>query len=215
MTWTATTVLERLIESYAVIEAVTKRVRPNGYGNSHPEMMLDTEDRYTGANLDEIELAMKEASDDRATVVARSISRALEAQRWPVEMIENQDRREVLIQYATCKARNGNWSEYVQHRNRRNPTKKAWVRQKTYERMNRAAQEIAAKLNKDAQLLHDPDDLQSGQISRTSDFVDDGTQRVTHWRAPDAKPLGNAATNKPDIYTIPKPRKRKAKKRAR
>lgn len=214
MNWTSDAVLTRLIEAYTIIEAVTRNPKPRSSGSAHPEMSLDASDRYTGRHLDEIERLLKEERERRATVMAASISAALEAQRWPVDLVADQDRREVLVAYATCRARNGNWSDYVQRRNRRNPSKRAWVRQKTYERVNRAAQQIAEKLNNAGLLLNESERCQTGQISHTSDFVDAGEQRAspTHWIAPDAKPLGPRAMNRPDIYTIPKPRKRKRRK---
>lgn len=213
--WTPDHVLTRLIEAYRVIEAVTPSVRPRRYGSAHPAMSLDPEDRYTGRHLDEIERELKDAREQRAVHIAASISAAIEAQRWPIDLVDDEDRRAILIAYATCRAINGNWSDIVRRRNGKNPARRPWIRQKTYERAHRAAQQIAQKLNNAELSLSHGEHCQSGQDSHTSGFVDAGERRAhkTHWIAPDAKPLGNRATNRPDIYVIPKPRKRKKRRK--
>lgn len=211
MTWTPDLVLTRLIDAYRIIEAVTKNPKPRAGGSAHPAMSLDPEDRYTGRHLDEIERQLKAERERRASVAAGSISAALEAQRWPLDIIANEDRRECLIRYASCRARDGDWSRTVDRRNRRAVNKKAWARRSTYRWNEQSLQRIAEKLNNDRVPLKDCERCavthEMPENQRETDTM------VSHaWIAPDAMPRPIAEMDNPEIYVIPRPRKRKRRK---
>jgi|GEM_PF-5252512 len=214
MMWTTDTVLIRLIDAYSTIEVIAGRVTPKQYGSAHPAMLMEPEGRYTGKNLDELEKIRKEQQDKRALVGATSVSLAENAQLWPIEFIVDEIKRECLIEYATCRSGDGDWSEHVQRRNRRLPQKKAWIRQTTYRWNEQSLQLIAEKLNNGGSLLNKTERCQMRHDSRTRDFIDDAEERVTHWRSADAEPRSLAEMDYPATFTIPKPRKSKRPEQA-
>lgn len=210
--WTPVIVFYRLVEAYRVIEVVTSPARPAGYGRSLPAVRLDPQERYTGRHLDEIERQLKAESERRAIIAAEPISMALEAQRWPIDHVDHPEHREILIAFATCRAFAGDWSAYVQRRNRRNPAKKAWIRQKTYGKKDKALQSITTKLNNSSVLLRNSERCPAGhEVPKNAGETDSIGSRA--WMAPDGKPRGPRELGNPVIYAIPKPRKRKARRR--
>lgn len=216
MLWTTDAVLIRLIEAYGTIEIITGRVRPKQYGSSLPEMMFDPNDqdlkKYTGQNLDDLEKIRREAADQRTLVGASSVSLAENAQLWPIEFVADEDKRECIIEYATCRSRDGDWSKYVQRRNRRLPQKKAWIRRTTYRWNEKSLQLIAEKLNNAGPVLSETERCQMSHDSRTREFIDDAEERVTHWRSADAEPRSLAEMDYPATFTIPKPKRARRRK---
>ena len=209
--WTPEIVLNRLIDAYRVIEVITRNPAPSKKpGSSHPAMNLDPSDRYTGRHLDEIERELKAEKERRTTIASGPISMALEAQRWPIEYVENEEHREILIAYATVRSRDGDWSKYVQRRNRRHPTKRAWVRQKTYERKDKALQRIARMLNNNEISLRISEHCETGH-DEAPNACEPAVMGIRAQMAPDAKPRGPSELGNPDIYLMDRPKQHRSR----
>ncbi len=188
MSWTKDVVLERLIDAYKTIEATTKRPSPATPGRGSPMFVRDQNDRMMAGGAAQLrdEEAMRHAQD-RRPVASYSISMALEAQRWPLEFIKDEQKRECLIEYATCRARDGDWSAYLHRRNRRVGSQNAWLRRKTYRWNEQSLQRIAHALLKSSVPLRLAGD---GQVTheQAETSCELATVGLRAWRSADAKP---------------------------
>ena len=101
----------------------------------------------------------------RSQFTPRQITDAEEAMSWPA-LIDNVTKREILMLYVACKAKNGDWGKWLTRRNRRNPHKYGVIRRKSNRWVNQCLQEIDIKFRKDETLLRENATLQMSQISR-------------------------------------------------
>lgn len=161
--WTGDAVMWRLIEAYRVIEATTGKVGPSAFGPTIPDVLRSDADRFTAGGEADRQHQNEATERTLRGIPSYSISMALEAQRWPIELVQDQDKRECLMAYILVRAKDWDWSRYVQKRNRQNPTKKAWIRRTTY-RWNEASCQAIAKILQ-----------QNGTICRAAD-----AGQVTH-----------------------------------
>lgn len=163
--WTKEIVLEELIHACEVYDALPVATKPMEFGSTMPDILREAKDEFTAggrakANDNE---AKNKAVIRRSRISAAEISRAERAFAWVQAYVPTPDLRRVLFDYAVVQARGWDWSRFVARRNRRNPTKKAWVRRTTYRWMWRACQGIADALdNKGIPLPDQPD----GQVSQ-------------------------------------------------
>lgn len=201
MNWTSDIVMVRLIAAYSVIERTTRRDAPGGHKNSMPQtaMFETSSEAFEFERLDLTLNAgdsMKVIRDTRRqdilrlagrAVSAEAISMAMEALRWPIDLIEDPNHRACLIAYATCRARNRPWTKELALRNRRVDQKKRWSRLKTYRWNQKSCQCISDHLTKESVPLRVPADLQMIQPeAKTTCELD--TMGSLAWMAPDAKP---------------------------
>lgn len=200
MTWIKDTVLVRLIDAYKVIETVTRADRPKAYGNAMPESVRTPQEIYEfelddlltnkGQSLTRLHaqrVALLEKAAERH-VAADRISQALEAQWWPVEYIASDERRTCLVAYCTVRARDGDWSAWLQARNRRNPPENGWIRRKTYRWNEQSLQVIAEKLNNSATMLHRPETCSVTHAARKDEPHRLPARRPNYWRGENARP---------------------------
>ena len=181
-------VLSRLIDAYRTIEATTKRPGPEAAAGGTPMFVRDQNDRMmAGAAAQLRDEAAMRLRQERRPVASYAISAALEAQRWPIDFVPDEQKRECLISYATCRARDGDWSAFIQRRNRSVPRENAWLRRKTYRWNEQSLQRIADGLLKSSVPLSLTDD---GQVTheRAESPCELATVDLHAWRAQDAKP---------------------------
>ncbi|TKT78405.1 hypothetical protein [Aquamicrobium sp. LC103] len=201
MNWTPDIVMVRLIEAYAVIERITRKDGPPGTGSGMPAAITfeSSQEAFEFERVDltfnngESMAVIKETRRQdilRAAgraVPAETISMALEALRWPIDFIQDEDHRACLITYATCRARNRVWTKVLKARNARVPKEKRWLRLKTYRWNEKSCQRISDHLAKESVLLRLPLDLQMIQIEaeHPCEFANLAKRA---WMAPDAMP---------------------------
>ena len=217
MNWTPDIVMVRLIEAYGVIERTTRRDGPCKTGNGMPTPLMFQSDNerfefervdLTFNKGDAMAIIKETRRQDimRAAgraVPAETISMAMEALRWPIELIGDEQHRACLIAYATCRARNRVWTKVLKARNDRVAKENRWSRLKTYRWNEKSCQRISDHLDKESVLLRTPLDLQMIQIEAQTPCELDKTGSLA-WMAPDAKPLLNVERN------IPAPRTNRA-----
>lgn len=210
MNWTPDIVMVRLIEAYSVIERITKKDGPRSSGTSMPTPLMFQSDaeRFEFERVDltfnqgDAMAIIKETRRQdilRAAgraVPAETISMAMEALRWPIELIADEQHRACLIAYATCRARNRVWTKVLTARNNRASKENRWSRLKTYRWNEKSCQRISDHLDKKSILLRTPLDLQMIQIEAKPRCELDKTGSLA-WMAPDAKPLLNVERNIP------------------
>lgn len=216
MNWTPDIVMVRLIEAYTVIERITNRDAPARFKNSMPATkMFETESE--AFEFERVDLTLnggramqviKETSRQdilRAAgrgVPAETVSMAIEALRWPIDLISDPNHRACLIAYATCRAQNRMWTKTLTARNRRVGKENAWSRLNTYRWNEKSCQRISDHLLNEGVLLRVPLDLQMIQIEAETP-CELGGMGSHAWMAPDAKPRHN-----PQTKLIPAPRTR-------
>lgn len=210
MNWTADIVMVRLIEAYSVIERITKKDGPRSGGTSMPTPLMFQSDQ-DAFEFERVDLTFNEGkamaiiketrrqdimrAAGRA-VPAETISMAMEALRWPIDLIADEQHRACLIAYATCRARNRVWTKVLTARNKRVAQEYRWSRLKTYRWNEKSCQRISDHLDKESILLRTPLDLQMIQIEAKPRCELDKTGSLA-WMAPDAKPLLNVERNIP------------------
>jgi len=211
VTWTIDLVLVRLIEAFAIIEATTGRATPGAYGPTLPgEMVLDDDDRYGGKMLDDDMKWLKEQRMKKIEKQSSTISLAEEAQDWPIDFVNNPLHRLCLIDYATVRSRDGDWSEWLKRRHRKFKGNFASLRRKTYRWRDAALQEIADALNSKGALLRMSQHCDMSHISRMNDSHQDPPYPL-YFRS--EKPRLDPRS--PRVYVIKPARKPKKKKRRR
>ncbi|MCR5859712.1 hypothetical protein [Mesorhizobium sp. J428] len=202
MTWTPDIVMVRLIEAYMIVERLPAAQRPpttsaSAWPNAR---MFDSEGRAFefervdlttngGEAMRQIKEARREDIERaaRKRVPAVAISLATEALRWPIDMIEDPRKRQCLIAYATCRARNVAWTKWLQARNRRAEKENAWLRLKTYRWNEQSCQRITDNLLKADVVLRLPWDCSMIQLEPKRQGETD--KLASHvWMASDAKP---------------------------
>jgi hypothetical protein len=185
-------VLERLVEAMETDIALPVRVGPRKFGSSMPEYYMTAKDirdvetwcvnqrqdyqnraRWEGRNR---------AVHQRTICSPRRISRMEQALDWVISWVWDAEVRECLLAYVTVKARSGDWGRYVTARNRRNPRKKAWLRQNSYRWISKSLQIIEQQLAKSELFLNNEGDLQMRQIE--PELACKSTTSVLHVQTP-------------------------------
>jgi len=201
MNWTPDIVMVRLIDAYVTIERLPAQDRRR-VGNGWPNMlMFDTASEAFGFELSDLTFNGGESMaviretrrddilrDAKRAVRADAISMAMEAMRWPIEVISDEAKRECLIAYATCRARNREWTKVLAARNERVPKEKTVLRLKSYRWNEQSCQRISDHLSKESVLLRTPLDLRMIQPEAKSTGETDTVASLA-WMASDAKPV--------------------------
>lgn len=201
MNWTPDIVMVRLIDAYVTIERLPVKSFGGG-GNGWPNMLMfeTTSEAYKFElsdllfNSGELMAVIRETRRDdiirdaKRAVRADAISMAMEAMRWPIEIIPDEEKRECLVAYATCRARNREWTKVLAARNKRVPQEKAVLRPKSYRWNEQSCQRISDHLNKESVLLRTPLDLRMIQVEAKSTGETDRVASLA-WMASDAKPV--------------------------
>lgn len=124
MNWTPDIVMVRLIDAYVTIERLPAPDRRR-VGNGWPNMLMfeTANEAYKFElsdllfNSGELMAVIRETRRDdilrdaRRAVRSDAISMAMEAMRWPIDLITDEAKRECLVAYATCRARNREWTK--------------------------------------------------------------------------------------------------------
>lgn len=159
-------ILRRMIEAYQVIEIITDSPRPKAFGSNMPDLIRFANDSDVWrAEMESIKddwgRSFRQMQADRVRELERTarsqftprqITDAEEAMSWPA-LIDNVTKREILMLYVACKAKNGDWGKWLTRRNRRNPHKYGVIRRKSNRWVNQCLQEIDIKFRKDETLL--------------------------------------------------------------
>ncbi|MBW3096825.1 hypothetical protein [Pseudohoeflea coraliihabitans] len=161
-------ILARLVEAHQVIESTVNSPRPKAYGSAMPDIIRfpsgsDVWRTHMESLKDDHGASFRQMQDDRLRDFvrtarshwsARQISEAEEAMIWP-SLVENPVKREILMLYVACKAKNGQWARWLQARNRRKPKEYCVARRKSYRWNDQSLQEISGKLRNSAILLRE------------------------------------------------------------
>lgn len=196
-------ILERLIEASETDIALPVRVGPKMYGNAMPTYLLTETEIWSlelteqiengGAQTKQRHQQINNSTERKAKCSRERITRMEECFGWISKYVYDEDFRKIVLAYIEVKARKWEWDRYVEVRNRRNPTKDAWVRRTIYRRIEMILQLIEEGLRKDAIILRDGAGLQvaheEAKPSCKSITSDDLRKRVT----PDAELSAEAA----------------------
>lgn len=190
-------VLERLIQAMETDIALPVRVGPRAFGSSMPDYLHTPGEVYTRDLQDEIETGgrhrreresvRRRETERRARCTRERISAMEEAFGWVLEHVADEERRKVLLSYAEIKARGWQWDRYLNNRNRRNPSKKPWVKRTVQRWIVQSLQEIGANSDKGALFLHEDPGLLVAQIEPEHEGKSI-TSGLHAWMAPDGKP---------------------------
>ena len=170
-------ILRRMIEAYQVIEIITDSPKPKAFGSNMPDIIRFANDSDVWAAhmeslKDDYGRSFRQMQADkvrelektaRSQFTPRHITDAEEAMSWPA-LVENVTKREILMLYVVCKAKNGDWGRWLTRRNRKNPHKYGVIRRKSNRWVNQCLQEIDIKLRNDAILLRNDATLRVCQI---------------------------------------------------
>lgn len=156
MTEAQAIILERLIEAMETDLALPIRVGPKAFGSSMPEYLHTPAENFareredwkeTGGQRTAYERKMARAQlERRRKCSAERITRMEEAFGWIRSAIFDDEARQVLLAYAEVKARDWDWGRYLNTRNRKNPSKKAWVKRTVQRWIVKSLQLIETKL---------------------------------------------------------------------
>jgi len=162
-------VLERLIEALETDLALPVRVGPRMFGNAMPDVVLGAADIFTlevgelidngGVQTRQRHQAINDVTARKALCSRGRITRMEEAFAWFSMIFDDEDRR-ILMAYAEVKAKKQEWERYIEKRNRRFPTKDAWVKRTIMRRIGKILQEVETKLRKSDIILRDGAGLQ-------------------------------------------------------
>ncbi|MBB4103560.1 hypothetical protein [Allorhizobium borbori] len=190
-------IMERLIEAMETDIALPVRLGPKAFGSSMPEYIHTAEEvrelrqedqRKTGGFRNrENEAAERRRTERKARCSRERVSQMEQAFSWVLTHVQNEDHRKALLAYAEVKARRWQWERYVSNRNKRNPQKRAWVRQNTYRWILKALQAIDAQMPNFDALLLDQATLPMRQIEpeNTGKSI---RSDLRSWMSPDGKP---------------------------
>lgn len=229
MTWTPDIVLGRLIDACRVIEATTIGDGPAPVRAFMPySVQTFSEAEWYEFELDDLLTnqgqAVKELKEERRREIERNAARAAsasaismahEAIRWPAEHIPDDNRRRVLLAFATCRARGGDWSAYLRRRNRRASASSGWSKRTVYRWISQSVQSITEALNNNSVPLRLPADLHVAHEAAISEDNSVASGKYA-WMADGAKPLPPTHMGLSATYEIPPtPPKPKAKRSRR
>lgn len=184
-------ILERLIEAMETDNALPMSIGPRKFGTAMPDY-LQTEAEYFVLEREDWTDRRRyltrqrrnerhRAAERRAKCTSERITRMELAFDWVIDWIWDEDTRKCLLAYAKVKALGWDWNRYVSARNRKNPRKKAWVRQNTYRWIAKSLQIIEQQIAKAGFFLNNEGDLQVRQI--TAELGCKSITSVSHvWR---------------------------------
>ena len=163
-------ILERMVEAMETDIALPVRIGPQKFGSSMPDY-IHTEKDFWILELEDLKEKRRyrtrqrrderhRAAERRAKCTASRISRMEQAFDWIIQWVWDAEVRECLMAYATVQARGWEWNRYVTNRNRRNPTKRAWVSQNSYRWISKSLQIIEHQIVKGGFSLNSEGDLQ-------------------------------------------------------
>ncbi|NTF35546.1 hypothetical protein [Agrobacterium rubi] len=174
LTETLAVILERLIEAMETDIALPIRVGPKQFGSAMPEYVHTQAEVFATQREDIAETMGQRTAFERKAVRAKlekrrrcsaeRISRMEETFEWVRKWIFDEEARQMLLAYAEVKARGWSWTKYVSNRNRRNPKKRAWVRQNCYRLISKSLQIIEQQIAKGGFFLHNGEALPMRQI---------------------------------------------------
>ncbi len=172
-------ILRRMIEAYQVIEITTDSPKPKAFGSNMPDLIRFANDSdvwraHMESLQDDYGRSFRQMQADRVRELERTarsqftpkqITDAEEAMRWPA-LVENVTKREILMLYVACNAKNGTWNRWLTRRNRRYPHKYGVIRQTSWRWINQSLRDIETKLRNDEILLRESATLQMLPITR-------------------------------------------------
>lgn len=163
-------ILERLIEACETDRAMPGRVGPRKYGSFMLETFMTADEietveswcvnqsqqyqttaRWEAANRVHVTHAMRSP---------QRISRMDESFDWLGRFVFDHEMRKVIVSYATVKASGTDWSDFIQQRNKKHRSSKAWVKRTLYRWIERGLQLIADGTRKNGIILRDGSGLQ-------------------------------------------------------
>jgi hypothetical protein len=167
-------ILERLVEAMETDIALPVSIGPRKFGSSMPDY-IHTEKDFWILELEDLRSRRSDltrqrrderhrAAHRRALCTPARISRMERSFDWVIQWVWDAEVRECLLAYVTVKARGWDWGRFVNARNRRNPKKKAWLRQNSYRWISKSLQIIEQQISKSGFLLDGAGDLQVRQI---------------------------------------------------
>lgn len=190
-------VLERLIEAMETDIALPIRIGPQAFGSSMPDYVQTQSEWFANRREDlaetggkrtrEHEAAERRKTERRAKCTTERVTRMEEAFGWVLAHVADVEKRKVLLAYAEVKARGWQWERYLQNRNRRHPTKSAWVKRTVQRWIILSLQEIAENIPKTSTLLPMDPDLLLAQIEGESTGKSIRSD-LRSWMAPDGNP---------------------------
>jgi hypothetical protein len=190
-------ILERLIEAMETDIALPVRVGPKQFGSSMPDYIHTPSEIFAREREDWAETAGQRTAYERKAVQAQlerrrrcsadRISRMEEAFGWVRHFIFDEEARQVLLAYAEVKAREWDWSRYLNSRNKRNPRKKAWAKRTVYRWIIRSIQLIEAGISQRGPLWPAQADLHvaHGRAKQPGKSI---SSDLHAWTAPDENP---------------------------
>lgn len=197
LTETQGTILERLIEAMETDIALPVRIGPQMFGSSMPDYVHSEHEYFVLEREDETErkqhLTRQRKNERRREIERRAkctkerISRMERTFDAVIKSVADEEIRDCLLDYAMVKARGWDWGRFVTSRNRRNPQKRAWVRQNTYRWILKALQFIEARPANLELLLPDLGALPVRQIGPESTGKSIRSD-LRSWMAPDGNP---------------------------
>jgi hypothetical protein len=194
---TTAIVLERLIEAMETDIALPIRIGPKAFGSAMPDYVQSHSEWFANQREDlaesggkrtrYYEAAERRKTERRAKCTKERITRMEEAFGWVLTHVADAERRKVLLAYAEVKARGWQWERYLQHRNRRNPTKNAWVKRTAQRWIVLSLQSIAESIPKSNAFLATCPALLLAQIEGESTGKSIRSD-LRSWMSPDGKP---------------------------
>lgn len=163
-------ILERMIEACETDIALPGKVGPKKYGNTNPAIVmtsldvwvLEVQELFEGQERHTFSrnTAISDYDVRRAQCSPKRIRRMEEAFGWLGAYVFDHDLRRALIAYATVKARGDDWTDFLEHRNRKYRSEKVWIKRTVYRWIERALQFIEDGTGKNGIILRDGAGLQ-------------------------------------------------------
>lgn len=215
-------ILERIIEAIDTDIAMPGRVGPKMYGNSMPDYLVSEAELTTQEFVDMHETGgqhVAQRNSDRSISIEKRakrskdrIGRMEEALGWVPRFVWDHEMRIALFAYAEVKARGWDWSRYIETRNRRQPSKKAWVKRTLYRWIEKSLQQVETGLRNGEILLRDTAGLQVAheEAKQAGKSITSGLHA---WTATEDEPAATADVEPASIALANQRREREARRR--
>ena len=199
--WQPDMVLSRLIDAYRVVNAIGRVDWPKQYGSAMPTPsgLTSAEEIYQFQLEDLLHnrgRSFRSLLRDRQRATARAAERIVSIERitaaesaihWPA-LIESEQKRSCLVQFATCKAHGRRWGKWLMIRNKKVPAAQGWAKRTTYRWVDQTLSDLARKLAERGEPVKKIEsDLPNGTKSRKK-ACKSHTVVSNAWMAEGAKP---------------------------
>jgi len=199
--WQPDMVLARLVDAYRVVNAIGRVDWPKEYSSAMPAPSgLTSAEEIYKFQMDDLLTnhgrAFRRYLRDRQKATQRAAERIVSIDRitaaesaihWPA-LIESEQKRSCLVQFATCKAHNRRWGKWLMVRNKKVPAGDGWAKRTTYRWIDQTLSDLAHKLaEKGEPVKKIGSDLPSGTKSRKKACKSDKVVSNA-WMAEGARP---------------------------